>query len=153
MTLELHATPDEVMRAVEAFQEFARTQQIPEKTAFGLTLALEESASNIVNYALEHAARQTFRVTFERAGDEIFIELRDHGPEFDPTAWTSPGSETESEDAIGGWGIQLVRRYMDEIRYERKAGKNVLCLIKRLTPEAGTTEFQKSQTKQSSTKG
>lgn len=146
MTLELHATPKEVMRAVEAFQEFARTQQIPEKTAFGLALALEESASNVVNYALEHAAQQTFRVTFGRVSDEMFIELRDRGPEFDPTSWTGSSSETESEDAIGGWGIRLVRRYMDEIRYERKAGENILRLSKRLAPEG--TVFQKSQTKQ-----
>ncbi|EEF58387.1 ATP-binding protein [Pedosphaera parvula] len=149
MTLELCATPEEVMRAVGAFQDFARTQQIPEKNAFGLALALEECGSNIVNYALGSVAQEKFRVSFGRARDEIFIELRDHGPEFDPTAWKGPDSGTESEEAIGGWGIQLVRRYMDEIRYEREAGENVLRLSKRLSPEGGTTEFQKSQTKQS----
>jgi serine/threonine-protein kinase RsbW len=147
VTLELHATPEEVMRAVEAFQQFARTQQIPEKTAFGVALALEESACNIVNHALRRVAQQKFRVSFERVSDEIFIELRDHGPEFDPTAWNGCGSEKESEDAIGGWGIQLVRRYMDEIRYERKAGENILRLTRRLRSEG--MEFQKSQTKQS----
>ena len=146
MTFDLHATPEEVMRAVEAFQEFARAQEIAEKTAFGLALALEESACNIVNYALEHAAEQTFRVTFGRADDEIFIELRDRGPEFDPTAWNESGSETASDDGVGGWGIRLVRRYMDEIHYERNAGENILRLNKRLTPEG--TEFQKSQSKQ-----
>jgi serine/threonine-protein kinase RsbW len=147
MTLELHATPEEVMRAVAAFQEFARTQQIPEKTAFGLALALEECASNIVNHALVSIPQQTFRVTFGRAGDEIFIETRDHGPEFDPTAWTRPVTDTVDNDAIGGWGIQLVRRYMDEIQYERNAGENILRLSKRLAPESA--EFQNSQTKQS----
>lgn len=150
MTLELHATSGEVMRAVEAFQEFARAQLIPEKTAFGLALALEESACNIVNYALEHAAQRTFRVTFGRAGDEIFIELRDHGPEFDPIAWTAPCSETENEDAIGGWGIELIRRHVDEMRYEREAGENILHLSKRLMPER--TEFQ-NETKQTQTEG
>ena len=150
MTLELHATPEEVMRAVEAFQEFARSQQVSEKTAFGLALALEECGSNIVNYALGHSAQQTFQVTFERVGDEIFVELRDRGPEFDPTAWTPRSSDSESEDAIGGWGIQLVRRHMDEIRYERKAGENILHLSKRLTPTGA--EFQK-ETKQTQTEG
>src|SRR6516162_831169 len=141
MTLELHATPPEVMRAVEAFQEFARTQQVPEKAAFGLALALEESASNIVNYALGHSAQQMFRVSFGRAGDEIFIELRDRGPEFNPTAWMPRISETDDGDPLGGWGIQLVRRHVDEMRYEREAGENVLRLSKQLTPPG--TEFQK----------
>ena len=68
MTLELHATPEEVMRAVEAFQDFARARQIPEKTAFGLALALEECGSNIVNHALGGSARQKFRVSFRACG-------------------------------------------------------------------------------------
>lgn len=150
MTLELRATPEEVMRAVEALQEFARTQQLPEKIAFELALALEECGSNIVNHALRGDVQQTFQVTFGRAEDEIFIEMRDCGPEFDPTAGAEAGSEKDDEDVIGGWGIQLVRRYMDEIRYERKAGENILRLRKRLAPPG--IEFQKSQTKQSKTK-
>jgi anti-sigma regulatory factor (Ser/Thr protein kinase) len=147
MTLELQAMPSEVMRAVEAFQEFARTQQVPEKITFGLALALEECGSNIVNYALGHSAQQKFRVSFGRVGDEIFIELRDPGPEFDPTAWTASDSQTGDGDPIGGWGIELVRRHVDEMRYEREAGENILRLSKRLMPESA--EFQKSQTKQS----
>jgi anti-sigma regulatory factor (Ser/Thr protein kinase) len=34
----------------------------------------------------------------------------------------------------GGWGIQLVRRFMDEIRYRRDGDENVLLLTKRLVP-------------------
>ena len=49
MTLELHATPEEVMRAVDALQSFGQTRQVPEKTLFGLALALEECGSNIAN--------------------------------------------------------------------------------------------------------
>ena len=42
MTLELKATPEEVMRAVETLQEFALARSLPCKTVFGLALALEE---------------------------------------------------------------------------------------------------------------
>ena len=35
MTLELHATPEEVMRAVEALQQFGQARQVPEKQLFG----------------------------------------------------------------------------------------------------------------------
>ena len=144
MTLELRATPEETMRAVEAFREFARTQQIPEKTAFGLALALEECGSNIVNHALKRDAAQKFRVTFELAADEMFIELRDCGPEFDPTASTISLTETHSDEPCGGWGIQLVRHYMDKVCYKREGGENILRLGKRLTPASGAAEFQKS---------
>jgi len=138
MTLELHATPQEVMRAVEALQEFGRSRQIPDKTLFGLALALEECASNIVNHALQGDPQQTFRVILEHIGSAMVIELRDRGPAFDPTQAPLIERATEDDDRPpGGWGIQLVRRYMDEICYAREAGENVLRLTKRLAQPAG----------------
>lgn len=138
MTLELHATPEEVMRAVEALQTFGQARQVAERTLFGLALALEECGSNIVNHALRRDARETFRVTFELSGGTMVIELRDRGPEFDPTR--SPVREPMADDddqPPGGWGIQLVRRYADEINYAREGGENVLRLTKRMPPKAG----------------
>jgi anti-sigma regulatory factor (Ser/Thr protein kinase) len=131
MTLELQATPHEVMRAVETFEEFARAQAVPEKIICELQLALEECASNIVNHALQRDARHRFQVTFGRAGDELFIELRDKGPEFDPAAMPER-PKAHDDESVGGWGIQLVRRYTDEIRYQRKDGENILRLVKRV---------------------
>jgi serine/threonine-protein kinase RsbW len=137
MTLELHATPAEVMRAVEALQEFALAKGVPEKTVFGLALALEECGSNVVNHALQRDARQKFQVTIEHLGDSLIIELRDHGPGFDPTAAPEHKPEAEDDDLPGGWGIHLVRRSVDEIHYERQGEKNVLRLTKRLDSAAG----------------
>ena len=138
MTLELHATPEEVMRAVEALQAFGQARQVAEKTLFGLTLALEECGSNIVNHALKRDAQQPFWVTFEHTGSAMVIELRDHGPEFDPTQ--APVKKTESSDddrPPGGWGIQLVRHYTDDMCYRREGGENVLRLTKRLSAPTG----------------
>jgi anti-sigma regulatory factor (Ser/Thr protein kinase) len=133
MTLELHATPEEVMRAVEALQEFGQARQVPQKQLFGLALALEECASNIVNHAFRRDARQTFRVTLEHTGSAMVIELRDRGPAFDPTQAPVPEKEADGDDRPpGGWGIQLVRRYTDEMRHTRQGDENVLRLTKRL---------------------
>jgi sigma-B regulation protein RsbU (phosphoserine phosphatase) len=133
--LELQATPQEVMRAVEALRRFGEAKRVPENTLFGLTLALEECGSNIVNHALQHDARQKFQVALEHTGGEVTIELRDHGPEFDPTrVGPFEPAAGENEPQHGGWGIQLVRRYMDEVRYRRENGENVLRLTKRLVP-------------------
>ena len=122
------------MRAVEAMQEFAVAQGVPEKLIFGLALALEECGSNIVNHALLRDAHRTFQVIVEHVGDLFVIELRDDGPEFDQTAAADRKQEAADDDIPGGWGIQLVRRHMDEIHYQREAGMNVLRLTKRLVP-------------------
>lgn len=137
MILELHATPEEVMRAVETLQDFALVQGVPEKTIFGLALALEECGSNIVNHALKRNPQKKFQVIIERSLDSFVIELRDGGPEFDPTAAAPRKLQAEDDDLPGGWGIQLVRRNMDEICYRRDAGENVLRLTKRLVSSLG----------------
>jgi len=132
MKLELHATPQEVMRAVETLEKFALENGVPEKAVFGLTLALEECGANIVNHALKGDAQQTFQVVIEMEGEVLVIELHDRGPEFDPTAAAEREMQAEDDDLPGGWGIQLVRRYVDEVRYKRVAGENVLRLTKRI---------------------
>ncbi len=137
MILEVHATPEEVMRAVEALQEFGRQHGIGERDLFGLALALEECGSNIVNHALGRDARQKFRINLIHTDDLVIIELRDGGPAFDPTAASDRRPQADDDDLPGGWGIPLVRRYMDEIRYTRESGENVLRLTKRLRPVAG----------------
>jgi len=133
MILELQATPEEVMRAVETLQEFGREKQVGEKELFGLALALEECGSNIVNHALQRDRRRKFLAMIEHTGSAVTIELRDRGPEFDPTqARVAEPAAGDNDRPPGGWGIQLVRHYMDEIRYRREAGENVLRLTKRL---------------------
>ena len=131
MTLKLQATPEEVMRAVEALQASARAHGLGEKDIFALSLALEECGSNIVNHALQRNGGQTFQVSFEPATESFVIELRDRGPAFDPTVAADRQPVAADDDIPGGWGIHLVRRYMDEIRYAREAGENVLRLTKR----------------------
>ena len=139
MIVELNATPEEVMRAVETMQEFAAARGVPEKIIFGLALALEECGSNIVNHALRRDPGQKFRVELTQSNDQFIIELRDRGPGFDPTA-AAERTPKEDDDVPGGWGIHLARRYTDEIHYTREGSENVL----RLTKQLGGAEGSKS---------
>ena len=135
MKLVLHATPGEVMRAVEALQAFAQQHGASEQVVFALALGLEECAANVVTHALHGDATRTFDVEFERTGDTIAVELRDAGPEFDPTARNPRPPQAADDDDPGGWGVELVRRHVDEIHYRRVAGRNTLRLVKRLVSE------------------
>jgi len=135
LTLELRATPEEVMRGVEQLQAFGREQQVEEKALFGLALALEECSANIVHYACHDQPHEQFRVTFEHCADTLAIELRDHGPAFDPTSAVARDLAS-TDHPPGGWGIHLVRHYMDEIRYAREGDENVLRMIKRIARRA-----------------
>ncbi len=137
MILKLRATPEEVMRAVEALQAFGQTKGVPGKALFGLALALEECGSNIVNHALKRDGRRKFHVSIEHAGSTMTLELRDRGLAFDPTRARGEQPDSRPDDCPpGGWGIDLVRHYMDDIRYRREKGENVLTLTKRLVDDS-----------------
>ena len=139
------------MRAVETLEQFAQAQGVPEKMIFGLTLALEECGSNIVNHALQRDARQQFQVAIEHTGDDFTIELRDRGPAFDPTAAAGRKPQADPDDLPGGWGIQLVRRYTGRDPIPARSGRKVLRLDQAAGPAAGTKSICSSRTKQNHT--
>ena len=104
--------------------------------SFSVSLWRWRNAAATSNHALQSDFRQKFVVSLHREATALTIELRDPGPEFDPTK--APAAESpagEDSRPPGGWGIQLVRRYMDEIHYRREPGENVLRLTKRFAPE------------------
>jgi anti-sigma regulatory factor (Ser/Thr protein kinase) len=111
MTLDLHATPEEVMRAVEALQEFAHAQGGAGKSIFGLALALEECGSNIVNHALQRDAQQTFQVTMESHRRHLCHRIARSGSGLRSHARRSPRAPVRRRCLARRWGIQLVRRH------------------------------------------
>jgi sigma-B regulation protein RsbU (phosphoserine phosphatase) len=133
VSLELYATSEEVMRAVEALRTFGREHGISEETLFGMTLAVEECGSNIVRHTWAGDATKRFRATFECLADRLTVVLRDYGPAFDPTA-VPPQTigEDAEEGRLGGWGLEFVRHYLDQLEYAREGEENVLRLVKRL---------------------
>ncbi|HWH70438.1 MAG TPA: ATP-binding protein, partial [Candidatus Sulfotelmatobacter sp.] len=133
LTLELQATPEEVMRGVEALEGFCREHRVPEPLLFGLKLAMEEVSSNIVNHAYQKEAQHKFTVLIQHLGDRLVIETRDHGPAFNPlTAPPPPLPAAAEESSLGGLGIYLVRQYLDDLAYVREEEENVLRLVRLL---------------------
>jgi serine/threonine-protein kinase RsbW len=95
-------------------------------------LAVEEVCTNIVLHAYEGRAGIIYAsVRVQQSILEILIE--DDGPPFDPTEYMTFQGTTHNdiEGPVGGWGIGLIRTLMDEITYEQRSGKNILCLVKK----------------------
>jgi serine/threonine-protein kinase RsbW len=94
-----------------------------------IELAAEEALVNIINYAYpEH--RGDIRVTCLSQTDTFLIEIEDTGIAFDMTLIKDPDtSVTITDRKVGGLGVFLIRKLMDEVRYLRKDGKNILNLI------------------------
>ena len=102
------------------------------KTELSIRLAVEEVFVNISSYAYAPGEGDA-QVECALLTDpkRLLIRFRDSGVPFDPTAHEDADTSEEAiMDRIGGLGIFLVKKNMDEVSYAYECGKNVLTLIK-----------------------
>lgn len=91
--------------------------------------ALEEVFVNIVKYAMKSDGEFTYIIDANEKGATFtFI---DTGKEFNPLERDDPDITLSAEQrAIGGLGIFMVKKIMDEVSYEYKDNQNILKLTK-----------------------
>ena len=113
--------------------EIARAGGFTDKDIYNIQLATDEAASNIIEHAYENILDGVLELSCGMQGDAIKIILIDRGESFDPSEVPLPDLKADLSDRkIGGLGIFLMRKLMDEVHYEPKADKsNVLTMIKR----------------------
>ena len=131
MELILKNKPEEKRRLLQALEDFARQHQLPPAVVQAADLALEEHLTNVMAYAYEDAAPHEILVRLTIESGRMQIEVEDDGRPFNPL--TRPPVDTSApleERPIGGLGIHLIRRFMDEVDYRREAGRNILRMRK-----------------------
>ena len=113
--------------------EAARAGGFNEKEIYSLKLAADEAASNIIEHAYQGDSNGSVQVNCEMQDDELVISMRDMGKPFDPALIQQPNLKADlSERQIGGLGMYLMRKIMDEVRYESDPQTgNLLTMIKR----------------------
>jgi anti-sigma regulatory factor (Ser/Thr protein kinase) len=113
--------------------DIARAGGFGDKDIYNIQLAADEAASNIIEHAYEGVSNGLLELSCGVKGDTITIVLVDHGESFDPSEIPLPDLKADLSDRkIGGLGIFLMRKLMDEVRYEIKPNhSNVLTMTKR----------------------
>ena len=123
----------EISRLNEFVEEIGSELSLSPDIIFNLNLVLEEAVVNIISYAYPKEEHESIYLSARLHEGSIVLVLTDTGKEFDPTL--SPDVDitlSAEERSIGGLGIFLIRQIMNEVRYERIDGKNVLTLEKKL---------------------
>ena len=97
---------------------------------FNITLAVEEVFANVANYAYDGGeGDMTLTFSYDEAARQAEFIFRDNGIPFDPTHAAEPDITKRPQDRkIGGLGIHIVRKTMDEVEYAYTAGQNILTL-------------------------
>ncbi len=113
--------------------EIARQGGFSDKEIYSIQLATDEAASNVIEHAYAGIADGQLEISGNVAAETITIVLRDTGRPFDTSAVRQPNLNADlSQRQVGGLGMYLMRKLMDEVRYEiQDDGGNLLTLIKR----------------------
>lgn len=101
---------------------------------FKLRLSIEEAVENVVRYAYDGGIGWLeTNIDFNQDTLLLTIQLRDAGVPFNPLEKKDPDVTLSAEDRnIGGLGIYLCKKMMDNIEYRYEDGNNVLTMTKRV---------------------
>ena len=132
--LEIEAVTEN-LPAVQAFvEEHLEAAGCPMKAKMQIGVAVEEIFVNIANYAYApEKGTATVRVEFSEQPVTVAITFVDHGVPYDPLAKVDPDVKLSAEEReIGGLGIFMTKKMMDDVSYCYRDGHNILTLKKNL---------------------
>ena len=128
-----------VVDNLEKVQEFVDSElekhDCPIKAQTQIDIAIEELFVNIANYAYApETGNATIRVDVQEGeSHSVSITLIDEGVPYNPLAKPDPDVTLSAEERpIGGLGIYMVKKSMDNVTYEYRDGKNILTIEKTL---------------------
>lgn len=121
---------------IETVTDFVNRQleeiDCPIKAQMQIDVAIDELFGNIAHYAYHpKTGPATVRVEVTEEPISVVITFIDHGVPYDPLKKEDPDVTLSAEErGIGGLGIFMVKKTMDEISYEYQDGQNILRIRK-----------------------
>jgi len=123
----------EISRLAQFLDTLAAEKGLDHSLTMSLNLALEEAVTNVILYAYPKGVTGLIELDAFLEKDTLRFVLSDRGVAFDPTAAPEADTTLSVEDRpIGGLGIYLVRKTMDQVTYRNEDGKNILSMIKKI---------------------
>jgi anti-sigma regulatory factor (Ser/Thr protein kinase) len=124
---------DDLPRIRTELTEFLEWGGVGSELAEDAFLVTEEVFVNVVSYGYEDGDEEEHRIEIELSleGGVLVMEFRDDARSFDPLAAADPDPDAVSSGK-GGLGIHLVRSLSDDVSYERRGGRNILRVERRV---------------------
>ena len=132
--ITIAATVENIDVVTDFVNEQLESRDCPIKAQMQIDIAIDELFGNIAHYAYNPEIGQaTVRVEVIEDPLAVVITFIDKGVPYDPLAKTDPDTTLSAEEReIGGLGIYMVKKSMDDIIYEYKDGQNILKIKKYL---------------------
>ena len=130
--LTIDATIENIEKVTEFVNEQLESYDCPVKAQMQIDVAIDELFGNIAHYAYNpDTGPVTVQVETKDEPCSVIITFIDNGKPYDPLKKMDPDVTLSAEEReIGGLGIFLVKKTMDDISYEYKNGQNILTIKK-----------------------
>ena len=132
--LTLPAARENIPAVIDFVNRELESVGCPMKTEAQIDIAIDELYSNIANYGCdENSGEVTVLLETETDSRTVTITFVDNGRPFDPLSRPDPDVTLKArERKIGGLGIYMVKKSMDDVHYAYRDGKNILTIRKTL---------------------
>ena len=132
--LKLAATVENIEVVTDFVNEQLEALDCPMKAQMQIDVAIDELFGNSAHYAYNpEVGDATVRVEVIDDPLAVIITFIDNGVPYDPLAKADPDVTLSAEEReIGGLGIFMVKKSMDDVTYEYKDGQNILKIRKNI---------------------
>lgn len=132
--LELAATTENLNAVLAFVDEELEAVGCSMRSQMQIDIAVEEIFVNIAHYAYNpEVGKATIRVEVQPEPLAVSLTFLDQGVPYDPLAKADPDVSLSAEERqIGGLGIFMVKKSMDDVQYRYENGRNILTLKKTL---------------------
>ena len=132
--IEVQATKENLLEVSAFIEENLEKLGCSMKSMMQINIAVEEIYINIASYAYgDNPGLAEVELVHNEADNSVDITFKDSGIPYDPLAKEDPDITLSAEErSIGGLGIFMVKKSMDDVKYKHEGGKNILTITKKL---------------------
>jgi anti-sigma regulatory factor (Ser/Thr protein kinase) len=132
--LKISATVESIPVVTAFVNEQLEALDCPVKAQAQIDIAIDEIFSNIAKYAYNpEIGEATVRVEVREDPLRVIITFIDGGVPYDPLTAAEPATGLSTKErSVGGLGIFIVRKSMDDITYRYEEGRNILTVQKKI---------------------
>ena len=130
--LTIEAKIENTAKVTAFLEEMLEEADCPMRTVMQISVAVDEVLTNIASYAYPGSTgTSTVRAEIDEGARRLELVFIDSGIPYNPLEAKEPDITLSAEERqIGGLGIFMVRKLMDEVLYRREGEKNILTIHK-----------------------